>query len=141
MTFEDDFRKAQYDVFNKMSKIVRGGFVSVANAIIVGSPVLTGRFRQNWQASVNIPVLTTVLDNVITRKNAHGQPLENQFTNIENVGEKTTNYKISDTLYLTNNLPYAKPLEEGHSKKRGAGWVASTVNDGEQAILDSIGKL
>ena len=43
-----------------------------------------------------------------------------------------------DVIYLTNNLPYAVPLEEGYSKQAPAGMVALTVQD-FQSVVAQIG--
>ena len=113
-----------------MSKTIRGGAISAFNEIIKLSPVDTGRFRGNWQASINVPkqdVLYTDATSAITKT--------------DDVVSHTQSYTLDDTLYLTNNLPYAAPLENGHSKKRGSGWVAAVCLEAKIRIQNNLDQL
>ncbi len=132
MSFENDLKRAKEQMFDKMSKIVRGGAVGAFNAIIVSSPVDTGRFRGNWQASINTPKLDTLFGSV---------PKGEKITQVTDTESNTNGFTLNDILYLTNNLPYAQRLENGWSQKRGSGWVAAIVSETKSKIqskLDNI---
>jgi hypothetical protein len=43
-------------------------------------------------------------------------------------------FKAGDTIYLTNNLPYIRRLEEGYSQQAPAGMVALTVQEFAQVV-------
>lgn len=130
MSFQDDLNRAKVNILNNMAKTVRGGAIQAFNTIIIESPVDTGRFRGNWQCSLNYPVLTTLFDDV-----------KGSISTTENVSAKTQGYTLDDVMYLTNNLPYAEALENGHSKQRGSGWVAKTVAVAKLAIQSNLDKI
>ena len=75
-----------------------------------------GRFRGNWQLSIGSPVAAT-----IDRIDKDGSA-----TMAAN-GATIKTAKSGDVIYLVNNLPYAKRLEEGWAKKAPLGVVALTV--------------
>ncbi|MBX5238625.1 HK97 gp10 family phage protein [Rhizobium sp. NLR22b] len=84
--------------------------------VVLKSPVDTGRFRGNWNVSVNVADMSTSdsLDknggSTITRGAA--------------VVEALVPYTV---VWVSNGLPYARRLENGHSKQAPAGVVALTV--------------
>lgn len=75
-----------------------------------------GRFRANWQLSI-------------------GSPAAGQLDLIDKDGSATiaahgsviSAAKAGDVIYLVNNLPYAKRIEEGWSRQAPVGVVALTV--------------
>lgn len=82
--------------------VMRSVTLKLFSAIILASPVDTGRFRMNWQASGGLP--------------ASGElPGEDKGGNVataraENFIEKATYW---EEFTLTNNLPYAELIEFG----------------------------
>lgn len=66
------------------------------------SPVDTGRFRANWMI---------------------GEGEINETTTEGEVGQYTLEITADKNYYLTNSLPYAQRLAEGHSKQAPAGWI------------------
>ena len=46
-------------------------------------------------------------------------------------------FEVGDTIYLANNLPYIRKLEEGSSQQAPAGMVALSVQE-FSAIVDKI---
>ena len=82
--------------------VMRSVTLKLFSAIILASPVDTGRFRMNWQASGGLP--------------ASGElPGEDKSGNVataraENFIEKATYW---EEFTLTNNLPYAEVIEFG----------------------------
>lgn len=84
--------------------------------IVLRTPVDTGRLRGNWQAGAGVYETTT--------------------TDGTDPGGQATIGAISATvlgagpfvaLTLTNNLPYAVPIEYGHSQQAPAGMVRVSV--------------
>ena len=92
-----------------------------------GNGYVGGRFKSNWQVglgSMNEAVDATAGSDALGRAKV---VLEG--------------FKPGMTIFLTNNLPYAKKLEYGHSKQAPAGVVRLTVQDFAQAVkraVDSI---
>lgn len=95
------------------------------------SPVLTGNFRLNWFGSVGTPII----GDPSSRLKTSGALGVNQ-ESVQNLGittgsppraEEYKNLspalkgKFGVTRYITNNLDYAKGLENGRSKKAPAG--------------------
>lgn len=101
-------RKVALDMFSK---------------IVLKSPVDTGRFRGNWQVSVGAPAMGTLN----TTDKSGG-------TAIGRITGAATTLGLGQTIYLTNNLPYAVRLEYGHSKQAPAGMVRTTIDEFEAAV-------
>lgn len=103
-----------------IDRAIRGTSIKLFSAIILASPVDTGRFRANWQASNERPASGEVngfadpVNKVSTYIN--GAPFANEFT-------------------LANNLPYAYKLEFGYSNQAPQGMVRINVAR-FQRILD-----
>ena len=132
----DNIPDAKREVYRNLSKLYRGGALSVFAEIIQQSPVgnpdlwksgrkpkgyIGGTFRGNWQASVNEPIKTILAD---------AQAVNREEDPAQAIGTVTLN----DTLYLTNNLPYAQAIEEGHSTQRPSGWVRTIVAQGQSEL-------
>lgn len=87
--------------------------IDVFNSIKVRSPVLTGRFRANWNVSYNSPVLTTSLSTSSTR--------------IDGQISKVRTLPVGGIVYISNGLPYGEKLENGYSRKAPSGMVRITA--------------
>lgn len=96
--------------------------MAMLNEIILRSPVDTGRFRGNNILSIGSPVYTSTTDvdpsggSTISRGLSAMSGLE-PFTQV----------------FIQNNLQYAVPLEDGHSKQAPAGIYAVSFNGVSQA--------
>ena len=117
MSFAKDLDKITLNLAGYTEITVRGILFDLTRLIIKASPVDTGRFRGNWQASVNTPKVTQ-----LKRKDRTGT---STITAVNNVLEK---FSMGQTFYLTNNLPYARRLEYGsHSKQAPNGFLRINV--------------
>ncbi|MFD2248937.1 hypothetical protein FHS82_001053 [Pseudochelatococcus lubricantis] len=101
-----------------LDTIVRKVSLDMFTRIILKSPVDTGRFRGNWQVSIG-----SVANGTIAVDDKDGS------ATISAAQAATMGVKAGDTIYLTNNLPYAERLEDGWSKQAPAGMVATTVRE------------
>jgi hypothetical protein len=70
------------------------------SAVILSTPVLTGRLRGNWVTTLNFDTEETV-----TTDDPSGS------VSIAFAKEVISNAKGDDTIILTNNLPYASVIE------------------------------
>jgi len=104
-------------------KVVRGTLLDMTSKIIKRSPVDTGRFRGNWQASFGTPKqgVTSTNDKTGARATSESSSAINSM-------------KMGDTFYLTNNLPYATRLEFGYSEQAPQGMVRVTVAEFQEAV-------
>ncbi|AEJ13041.1 MULTISPECIES: hypothetical protein [Pseudomonas] len=96
--------------------------LAMLNEIVLRSPVDTGRFRGNNIVSVGAPVYTSSV-------------------NVDPTGSETiqqgvrvmTGLEPYTQVFIQNNLPYAVPLEDGHSQQAPAGIYAVSFNSVSQA--------
>lgn len=93
----------------RMLGAVKRTVKSIGKDIIKRSPVDTGRFKENWNAALNQPDLST------DRQEGAGLiPVANKL-------------KIGDKFFFTNNLAYALRLEFGHSDQAPNGMVRLAI--------------
>jgi len=97
---------------------VRSVVFQAYREILMGSPVDTGRFRSNWMVSAGQPSTKTVQGS----PKKEGQPPSVDETQDAQVQIKELGNE--DSIYISNNLPYAQKLENGHSQKN-RGFVAA----------------
>jgi hypothetical protein len=100
----------------RIHKLRKGIAIKLFNAIILDTPVLTGRLRANWQVSLDAPILS--------ERDAEDKSGRLPMSEVESVVDKS---KGDQLLYLTNNLPYAEQIEYGYSKKSPEGMVRRNV--------------
>lgn len=101
--------------------------IELGGSLIRMSPVDTGRFRGNWQFSVEAPAAGT-LDEVDPSGAVATARL---------VGDSIV-LRAGETAFIVNNLPYAIPLEFGHSDQAPGGMVRVTVARFQQIVLEAI---
>lgn len=89
----------------------------IVQTVTLATPVDEGTARGNWFASLGSPNLSA--DEAMMDKS--GQ------TTIS-IAKQTISKKIPDQpIYITNNLPYIEPLNNGHSAQAPAGFVEKAV--------------
>lgn len=104
--------------------VVRQVTIKLYSQIILASPVDTGRFRMNWQASVDKPAT-----GILIGDDPSGARATNRITQFVTTSTKWDEFR------LTNNLPYAERLEYGYSRQAPSGMVRVTVSR-FQRLLD-----
>jgi len=97
------------------------------NGLVSGKDYVGGRFRGNWMFSIGSPDSTTT-DEV--------DPSGRKST--ARIVDGAIEFKAGDTAYITNSLPYAIPLEFGHSQQAPGGMVRITVARFQQIVLEAI---
>ncbi len=116
MSFAKDLDKISLNLKGYAEEMVRGTLFALSSRIIKESPVDTGRFRGNWQASVNTPK-----KGKLQRKDKSGAASINEMSSV------VMSFDMGQTFYLTNNLPYARRLEYGYSKQAPSGMLRINV--------------
>lgn len=105
MSFQQQIGRFSTKTKQKLHGIRRGVCVKLFSAVILDTPVLTGRLRANWRFQEGTPQMAP-----IDRTDKSGQVPISEVT--EGVARSTGHYDV----YLTNNLPYAHRVEfEGWS--------------------------
>lgn len=102
--------------------VARKATFALFNAVQQRSPVDTGRFRGNWQATQGAPAVGTTNATDPNGSKAQGEAL------------KALSFPAGDTVYFTNNLPYARRLEYGYSRQAPAGMVRLSVREFSAAV-------
>jgi hypothetical protein len=122
-SFEDDLRKFEVKTTRKLTQVGRKVALELFKRVIYKTPVDTGRARANWQVTIGAQAGGTVELN-----DKSGGATMSKAT------AASAGFKAGDTIYLTNNLPYIRRLEEGSSQKAPAGMVALTVQEFAQIV-------
>ena len=114
MSFTSDLRAFSETAINNAEQVYRGSAFSIIRQIIRRTPADTGRLRGNWQTDLNSPATSTL--------NRLGDSVS-----IAEALAVCNRAELSDSIYLTNNLPYALPIENGSSTQAPRGMVKVTV--------------
>lgn len=112
MSFSLEVAKFAKGTDLKIQRIRRGVTIKLFNAVVMDTPVLSGRLRGNWRFSESTP-LTAELN----REDKTGQIVMREVE----AGTLASTGDVS--LYLTNNLPYAARIEFD-------GWSHTKAPDG-----------
>ena len=101
-----------------MKKIV----LELLKRVVMKSPVDTGRFRANWQVGIGSADETTIDE--ATGKGKH-------YVNdaVRRGSDKLGDLDFGIAVHVSNNLPYAGPLEDGHSGQAPAGVLGISVEE------------
>ena len=97
------------------------------NGLVAGKDYVGGRFRANWNFSIGS------VDNSFR---IHPDPTGSGATARLVAG--AIEFKAGQTAFIVNNLPYAIPLEFGHSSQAPSGMVRVTVARFQQIVLEAI---
>ena len=89
----------------------------IGEDIVRTSPVDTGRFKGNWNASMGR--ISTRRDN--NRFDKRG------FGTIQRLGTVAAKLKVGKIFFFANSLTYARLLERGHSKQAPTGVVRNAI--------------
>lgn len=109
--FKADLNKVA-ELFNTTVGVARRRIaLQVWTGVVKMSPVKTGRFRASWQLTEGH------VDTSVKPEGKYGFPLPALSGNSDN-------FAVS---WITNNLPYAVSLEEGHSGQAPHGMVRVTL--------------
>ena len=124
MSFSNQISKFARKTERAAEAIFRGTSLDLSMEIIKRTPVDQGFLKGGWIPSVNSP------STVIQRK------ADKQGTaTINSVKAKINTAQLGDSIYLINNLPYAKAIEEGHSYHQAPqGMVRITVINFQNAV-------
>lgn len=97
--------------------------LDIDSALVLTTPVDTGRARSNWQVSIGKTAAGTI-DQPVSPSEAIG-----------NAKSELSKLKGSDDkIHITNNLPYIQRLNEGWSPQQPAGFV-------DQAVMTVVGSI
>lgn len=117
------------NVITNSNRIKQRTALVIDRNIVLSTPVDTGRARSNWQVAVGTPI-----DDV---KQAYSPGAQLGFEESANAsaaiqqGEVAISRAIpGQPIFITNNLPYVKRLNDGHSAQAPAGFVEVAIAAG-----------
>lgn len=125
--FKRNFSKLLERAGDKAELVVRKVAQDFVASFVLKSPVDTGRFRANWNTGIGSMSLST---SISTDSGA-----ELRASSI------LPSYKAGDTIYITNNLPYALRLEYGWSDQAPAGMVRTTIAEYSQFLRRAVAQV
>lgn len=143
MGWSKDLKNIIIENKNLTERQLRAGMFDAANAIIEGSPVgnkdtwqnpkaapkgyVGGAYRSNHRISIN--KITSFEKDITSESNVM----------MELQGE-LAKFKIGETLFMTNPLPYAVPIEFGHSSQAQDGVYRPAVRRLIRFLNKDLGK-
>lgn len=118
MSNEQELKKIYNIVLDRGEQAVRAVALQLFSAIIVDTPVDTGRLRGNWQCTIG-----SAANGELNAKDKTGGATVSAMEKVVNTAKGEKGFD----LFLTNNLPYAESIENGHSKQRPYGMVKVNI--------------
>lgn len=128
----------------KVENVVRKIGYEVFRTIVLRSPVDTGRFRSNWNYSLNSPdpTITTIDPTTKARKAGDAAPVSAPTASGNDRGTQQAAMVLTmaagSVSFLSNGLPYAVRLENGYSKQAPQGMVRITAAEFSQHVRDGL---
>lgn len=131
-TFELKIANFADKALKRVNLVKRGVAIRLFRAVIMDSPVDTGRLRANWIVSLRAPVV---------KQRSKVDPSGGEA--ITEVTRVISGSNLLDTIILTNSLPYVKRIEfDGWSHtKAPAGMVRKNVNRFRILLKENLNKL
>lgn len=108
---------------DRADQIVRQIALAADRTLVLNTPVDTGRARANWQASLGAPATGTIDAEPGKRGSVAAATSQAEAVIAAYKGGAS-----DSAIFLTNNLPYIVPLNNGHSKQQPAGFVERAVD-------------
>ena len=112
-------------------QVVRKFGLDMFSQVVERSPVDTGRFKANWNVAFDrVDTFTTP-----STDKAGGKTKER-------IRVMLNGWEVGQSIFFTNSLPYAIPLEYGHSKKQAPlGMVRITVAEAQDYISKAVAEV
>ena len=131
--FARNIRVRSDKLVKNIDQLVRKVALAVDTAVVIGTPVDTGRARANWQVG-----LGSAPDGTLPAPSSPEEGLANALS----AGQVTIGaYKGGTIIHITNNLPYIEALNNGHSSQAPAGYVEKAVAAGVDTIRGAAGRI
>lgn len=116
MSFSQQITTWSRQTKERTNRIRRGVTLKLFNAVILDTPVLTGRARANWRVQIGEPIKEP-----IDREDKSGGVA------LVEVQTEVARSQGDQTVTLANNLPYIDALEKGSSQKAPEGMVRKNI--------------
>lgn len=110
-----------------IDEVFRSVVIEIGTSVVILSPVDTGRFKGNWQLTIDQPSLQS-----LDRYDKAGHET------IAELVAQANQLEAGQVAYIVNNLIYGVPLEYGHSDQAPAGMVQITLARFQQIVEEAI---
>lgn len=121
-TFSRRIRIRADKISKNTDDLVKKVFLAVDQAVVLATPVDTGRARANWRPSIGAPITDTLPEP--PNKQAG---LRSALDAGEQVARQYKGGVNSPTVHITNSLPYIKYLNDGSSKQAPRNFVNTAI--------------
>lgn len=129
MATPEDFSRRMGDLATRVARnadrTVRKAALAADQAVVMQTPVDTGRARANWIAALNAPA-----EEATAKTDRGGGAAIQQAAGV--VGRYDGDRDVE--IHITNNLPYIQRLNEGSSYQAPAGFVRMAIRRGIAAV-------
>lgn len=125
--FAKSMRRISRLIVSNVDAGFRATALAVDQAVVIGTPVDTGRARSNWRVSSGSPVSGA------REAYSPGKGGSTSGPNTQGAlaqGREAIQADRSGTIYISNNLPYIGELNDGTSAQAPAGFVQIAVQTG-----------
>lgn len=112
MSFTGDLKRFTDKAPEEVNQVKRSVSLELLSSVIRDTPVDKGRARGNWQTD-----LGQAKGSVIERDDESGSAATNEAA--QEIGKS----ELDDPIFMSNNLPYIEPLENGSSSQAPEGMV------------------
>lgn len=116
-------------IAERSDQLVRKVALAADQAVVMGTPVDTGRARSNWIAQIGVAPSQTI--DAYAPGEAGSTAGANTQNAIDQAESVISGYNYGEEIHLTNNLPYIQRLNDGHSAQAPANFV-------EQALVEAV---
>ena len=115
--FNLDLKKFGETTVKQAEQIFRKIALDLDTSVVLDTPVDEGTARGNWYPSINFPS-NDIDEDLLDPSGGES---------IRRITKVVAIAKLGDVIWLTNNLPYILPLENGHSGQAPDGMVDVNV--------------
>lgn len=131
ITFNTDvFTKAIEDFTKATEKAIddtlREVVIEVGSSVVMLSPVLTGRFRGNWQLTMGTPSNFSLINYDVTGDST-----------IRELVQKAQTFTAGQVAWIVNNLTYGPLIETGNHSTQAPKGVVRVTADRFLAIVEA----
>lgn len=113
-------------------RLVRKVALAADQAVVMGTPVDTGRARSNWIAQIGSAPSGTI--EPYAPGEAGSTTGANSQAAIDQAEAVISGYNNGQEIHITNNLPYIQRLNDGYSAQAPANFVEQAVAEAAQVV-------
>lgn len=113
-------------------RLVRRVALAVDGAVVIATPVDTGRARSNWIVNIGSPS-TEVIPAYVEGKGGSAGAAAARAA-LDQGSATIAGYQKGQEIHITNNLPYISRLNDGYSAQAPGNFVQIAVQQGAETV-------